>query len=236
MPPRGPAPTVRHGAQVTGLLRDDGRSVSRRATVSTGGTGQCATRDRVLVIGADGRRSTVAAARRRPDRHAGHGGRRRPAELLLGPRSHAYQWFYRPRRHRRRHPHQRRAGLRLGRACRLRRFAAPRADTDDLSTSALAEAAPGLDLSDARHATVRSARFPGAPGFVRRSSGPGLGAGRRRRLLQGPAHRARHDRRAPGRRTACPRGHLGAHTGPAATDALRDYEATRDELSAPLSG
>jgi len=34
---------------------------------------------------------------------------------------------------------------------------------------------------------------------------PGLGAGRRRRLLQGPDHRTRHHRRAPRRRTARPR-------------------------------
>ena len=45
----------------------------------------------------------------------------------------------------------------------------------------------------------RLRRFPGAPGHIRARAGRRLGAGRRRRVLQGPGDRPRHHRRAPGR-------------------------------------
>ena len=56
-------------------------------------------------------------------------------------------------------------------------------------------------------------RLPGCSRVRPTVQWSGLGIGRRRRVLQGPDHGARHDRCATGRRTPCAGGHLGAGGG-----------------------
>ncbi len=91
------------------------------------------------------------------------------------------------------------------------RFAHRRsASLDSDYRSLLAEADPQLAASIGTAAPVGTLRaFPGQPGLDPRQRGPGLGAGRRRRLLQRPHHRARHHRRAAGRGATRPRGSAG---------------------------
>ena len=64
--------------------------------------------------------------------------------------------------------------------------------------------------------------------------GTGVGPGRRRRVLQGPAERPRDHRRAARRRTARPGDRRGRRDGADERDALAGYQATRDALSREL--
>ena len=73
-----------------------------------------------------------------------------------------------------------------------------------------------------------SAAFPGEPGVHAPESRSGVGAGRRRRVLQGSDHRPRHQRRAARRRVP------GARRGAGTDRALAGYQSTRDELSQEL--
>ena len=76
------------------------------------------------------------------------------------------------------------------------------ASLDETYRSLLAEADTGAGLLDRRRTTRRHAtRLPRPARLDPRLCRPGLDAGRRRRLFQGPHHRARHHRR-PARRGA----------------------------------
>ena len=113
---------------------------------------------------------------------------------------------HRPRRHRRAPRRRRRGVARAGRPARRR----PRRRT-------------------------ACARFGGRARLPPRALGPGLGAGRRRRLLEGPDRRPRHHRRAPRRRAARPRHHRRRRPATAdEAEAFADYHRTRDRLSLPL--
>jgi menaquinone-9 beta-reductase len=68
----------------------------------------------------------------------------------------------------------------------------------------LAECAP--DLSRRERAGGPASRLPGTAGLLPPAVWSGMGARRRRRLLQGPDHRARHKRRPSGRGAPRPRG------------------------------
>ena len=103
-----------------------------------------------------------------------------------------------------RDPDERRPGVRVRRAPRRNASvaAASRSSTRS-SPSAQPELAQRLRCASA----PRGARtWNGARGYIRRVARPGLGARRRRRLLQGSDQRARAHRRAPRRRAARARG------------------------------
>jgi len=223
--------TVQHGVKVTGLLRDNNSLVTGVRYLDRR-TGRAGSATAPMVIGADGRRSTVAAQVGADARHSGTAAGAVLLSYLSGFDQHAYQWFY---------------GLggtagvvpsNDGLACvwagmPSARFA-NRTDTDDLYDIGLAEAAPGLDLSNAQcHGPVRA--FPGAPGFFRRSSGPGW-------ALVGDAGYFKDPLTAHGMTDALRDAELLARAvisaptpGRQQLDALRSYEATRDELSRPLN-
>ena len=216
---------VRFGARVTGLVRDDRGAVAGVDHVERGTrtTARAACPDRHRCRR---RRSTVAeavqapyervdasssaVALRLPDR-----ARPRPVPLVLPARCD-----------RRRHPHQQRRGLRVGRRPdrALRRAARrPRGRLPD---------PPGRGRAGARRRAHRHRR-PARPRLPRRPRlrpprhRSRLGAGRRRRLLQGPPDRPRHHRRPTRRRAACPR---TARRNPSATSS-----PMRDRLSADLA-
>ena len=223
--------TVRYRVKVTGLLGDNSSRICGARFVDRQ-TGQVESATAALVIGADGRRSTVAGL---VDAEISRAGVSSGAVLLSywsGLDRDAYQWFYQPGCT---------AGVvpsNDGLACvwagmPSARFAA-RADTDDLYNLVLAEAAPTLDLGGSmRHGPVRA--FPGAPGFFRRSSGPGW-------ALAGDAGYFKDPISAHGMTDALRDAELLARAVIAAPapgrqqlDALRAYEAARDELSRPFS-
>jgi 2-polyprenyl-6-methoxyphenol hydroxylase-like FAD-dependent oxidoreductase len=223
--------TVRHRVKVTGLLRDNNARVCGARFVDRR-TGHVDSATAALVIGADGRRSTVAAL---VDAEISRAGVSAGAVLLSywsGLDRHAYQWFYGPGCT---------AGVvpsNDGLACVWAgmpsgRFAA-RSDTDELYNRVLAEAAPTLDLGGSVcHGPVRA--FAGAPGFFRRSSGPGW-------ALVGDAGYFKDPITAHGMTDALRDAELLSRAVMAAPgpglrqlDALRAYEATRDELCRPFS-
>ena len=74
----------------------------------------------------------------------------------------------------------------------------------------------------------------GVPGAHPAAVGPRVGAGRRRRLLQGPDHRPRHHRRSARRRAARGRGSSRHWAGGSRGGRARGYQATRDRLSTQL--
>ena len=203
-----PAPTVRFGTAVTGLLPRRRRPGHRRRAPGTGGG---AVRDRARrrwwsvptardVAG--GRRGRRAGRGRRP-------GARRRASTATGPGlpTDGYEWFYRPGAERRRHPHQRRADLRVRRRPAGRDGpAGRRRRTGRGACRPLAAPGPlGPRLAAAeRIGALRHVRA--SPATAAALPRPGLGAGRRRRVLEGPAEHARHDRRAARRRAAGPGG------------------------------
>ena len=136
------------------------------------------------------------------DHVAGPGRERGALPLRRGPAGGRLRVGVRRRRRRRPDPHQRRASC---------VFVAT-------TPTGCAPAPPGVERAFADLLVRGRSRPPstgcrrpagrpvhgwaGVPGFVRESGGPGLGAGRRRGLLQGPDHHARHDRRAARRRAA----------------------------------
>ena len=85
---------------------------------------------------------------------------------------------------------------------RMRACAATGAERAFAALLAAAGPALGATGSARRGRLGRSAGWAGRPGHRPPVLGAGLGAGRRRRLLQGPDHHARHDRRAARRRAA----------------------------------
>ena len=174
------------------------------------------------------RRSRARSVRGRACCRRARGGR--GLCLCRGPGRPRLPLALRARPERRGDPDQRRAALRLrldaaGSGSRRSRAA----------TGGRAGARCWPRRSPALGAEVAAGRIAAAPGRLRRASRAicaepraGLGAGRRRGLLQGPDHRARHHRRAARRRDP---GAGGAEGGAAA---LARYQASRDALSLPL--
>src|SRR5574340_902638 len=106
-----------------------------------------------------------------------------------------------------RHTDRRRPGVRVGghRERPVRRTAG-RGPRRHLPVTAR-RGRPGAGLVDRDHTTGRPAtRLPRRARLDPRQRRPGLGAGRRRRLLQGPHHGTRHHRRPARRGAARPRG------------------------------
>jgi len=159
--------TVRHGARVIDVvLNDEGAAAGVRWTES----GRMYSADATLIVGADGRASTVAHLVGAGKVNTGTSAGGMLLAYWSGLDRHTYQWFYETGAT---------AGVvptNDGQACvwvgmPTARFAG-RTSPDALYTALLGEAAPALDLKGCqRHGPVRG--YPGAPGFVRQSSGPG---------------------------------------------------------------
>ena len=128
-----------------------------------------------LVVGADGRRSTVARCVGARAVHVA------PASSVLIYRyvrddaADDYHWYFRDGAGGRGHPHQRRAGLRLRR--HQRRTAAatnPTVGTDAAWRRILGQAAPGLaERLEHRGPAGPPRVFPGLTGYLREAAGPG---------------------------------------------------------------
>jgi len=222
--------TVWHGAKVTGLLRDGGRVTGLRWVDRTTGTVHAAHAS--LVIGADGRRSTVAELVGAPHRQTGSSSGAVLLGYWPGLERHAYQWFY---------VEGGSAGVvptNDGLACvwagmPAAQFATATQRPDVALQELLAHAAPGLQLyPNERRGPVRG--FAGFPGFVRRSSGPGW-------ALVGDAGYFKDPITAHGMTDALRDAELLARAVISSSDtdggrsaALGEYESIRDELSAPL--
>ena len=137
--------------------------------------------------------------------------RRQHLRVLVGPRRGRLPLALGPGHRGRRHPHERRRGpgLRGSVRAEVRRRGAggrlpglpahPRGGRARARGEARAGAARGIPP-----------RLPRSPGVPPPPVGNGLGSRRRRRLLQGPDHRPRHQRRAP-RRGAPRKGGGGGH-------------------------
>ena len=163
---------VRFGARVTGLLRDGQGAVAGVDYVERG-TRTTARAHAPLVVGADGRRSTVAEAVDAPYERVDASSSAVLFAYRTGLARDRYRWFYRPGAT---------AGViptNDGEACvwagvPTARFDALRGDLEGAYRSLLAEAAPELadELAGHDH-TLRVRGFPGAPGYARRAAGPG---------------------------------------------------------------
>ena len=224
---------VRIPARVTRLLTD--RGTVRGVEGIDRGTGTHFRTTAPLTIGADGRNSTIAQA---VDAHFRRQGTASGA-IVYGyfpglPRDR-YHWAYRP---------SVAAGVVPtgdGLACvwagtASAKFAQQRsASLDETYRSLLAEAAPELASSIGAAPPVGTLRaFPGQPGWIRASAGPGW-------TLVGDAAYFKDPITAHGITDALRDAELLAQAvlhaprgGRAQLDALRDYERTRDRLSEPL--
>jgi flavin-dependent dehydrogenase len=224
---------VRIPARVTRLLTDGGRV--RGVEGIERGTGIRFRATAPLTIGADGRNSTIAQAVNAPFRRRGTASSAIVYGYFPGLPRDRYHWAYRP-------------GVTAGvvptgdgLACvwvgtASARFAQQRsAGLDATYWSLLAEAAPQLARSIDAAPPVGTLRgFPGQPGWIRASAGPGW-------ALVGDAGYFKDPITAHGITDALRDAELLAraalatpHGGRAQLNALDDYERTRDRLSEPL--
>jgi flavin-dependent dehydrogenase len=224
---------VRIPARVTRLLTDGSRVRGVVGIERGTGTGFRATAP--LTIGADGRNSTVAQAVDAPFRRRGTASGAIIYGYFSGLPSDRYHWSYRP-------------GVTAGvvptgdgLACvwagtASARFAQQRsAGLDATYSSLLAAAAPELARSIGTAPPVGTLRaFPGQPGWIRASAGPGW-------ALVGDAAYFKDPITAHGITDALRDAELLARavleaprSGQAHLNALHDYEHTRDRLSEPL--
>jgi flavin-dependent dehydrogenase len=224
---------VRIPARVTQLLTDGGRV--RGIEGIDRGTGTRFRATAPLTIGADGRNSTIAQAVDAPFRRRGTASSAVVYGYFPGLPRDRYHWAYRP-------------GVAAGvvptgdgLACvwagtASARFARQRSTGLDATYwSLLAEAAPGLARSIGAAPPVGTLRgFPGQPGWIRASAGPGW-------ALVGDAGYFKDPITAHGITDALRDAELLARavldaprSGQAQLNALQDYEHTRDRLSEPL--
>ncbi len=224
---------VRTPARVTRLLADGARVRGVEGIDRATGTRFRATAP--LTIGADGRNSTIARAVEAPVRRRGTASSAMVYGYFSGLPRDRYHWAYRP-------------GVAAGvvptgdgLACVWASTASARftrqRSTGPVATyrSLLAEAAPGLARSISAAPPVGTLRgFPGQPGWIRASAGPGW-------ALVGDAGYFKDPITAHGITDALRDAELLARavlaaprSGPAQRTALHDYERTRDRLSAPL--
>jgi flavin-dependent dehydrogenase len=224
---------VRIPARVTRLLTDGGRV--RGIEGIDRGTGTRFRATAPLTIGADGRNSTIAQAVDAPFRRRSTASSAVVYGYFPGLPRDRYHWAYRP-------------GVAAGvvptgdgLACvwagtARARFARQRpTGLDATYWSLLAEAAPGLARSIGAAPPVGTLRgFPGQPGWIRASAGPGW-------ALVGDAGYFKDPITAHGITDALRDAELLARavldaprSGQAQLNALQDYEHTRDRLSEPL--
>jgi flavin-dependent dehydrogenase len=221
---------VRFGTRVTGLLRDP-RGAVAGVSWTERGTRAAGRALAPLTVGADGRRSTVAAGVDAPVEHAGDAASAVLYTYRCGLAEDRYRFHYRP-------------GVTAGViptndgcACvwagaPATRFDALRGDLDAAHRLLLTEAAPELAAEigpDGADGPVRG--FPGVPGFRRTAAGPGW-------ALVGDAGYFKDPLTAHGLTDALRDAELLARAvlaappgGTARADALRDYQDTRDRLS-----
>jgi 2-polyprenyl-6-methoxyphenol hydroxylase-like FAD-dependent oxidoreductase len=226
---------VRIPARVTRLLTDGGRV--RGIEGIERGTGTRFRATAPLTIGADGRNSTIAQAVDASVRRRGTASSAVVYGYFRGLPRDRYHWAYRP-------------GVAAGvvptgdgLACvwagtASARFAQQRSPGLDATYwSLLTEAAPGLARSIGAAPPVGTLRgFPGQPGWIRASAGPGW-------ALVGDAGYFKDPITAHGITDALRDAELLARAvlnaprrGKAQLNALLDYERTRDRLSEPLFG
>jgi flavin-dependent dehydrogenase len=224
---------VRAPARVTHLLTDGGRV--RGIEGIDRGTGTRFRATAALTIGADGRNSTIAQAVDAPIRRRGMASSAVVYGYFPGLPRDRYHWAYRP-------------GLAAGvvptgdgLACvwvgtASARFAQQRYTALGATYwSLLAQAAPELARSIGAAPPVGTLRgFPGQPGWIRASAGPGW-------ALVGDAGYFKDPITAHGITDALRDAELLARaaldaprSGQAQLNALQDYERTRDQLSEPL--
>lgn len=220
--------TVKRGARVVDVLKNEDHVASGvRWTES----GRVFSADATLIIGADGRTSTIAHLVGAQKDHADSSAGGVLLAYWSGLERHAYQWFYDlggtvgviP-------TNGGQACVWVGMPASLFR-AGP--SSDAVYAQLLGRFAPTLDLSGGRqHGPIRG--YPGAPGFVRRSSGPGW-------ALVGDAGYFKDPITAHGITDALRDAELLAravisapHPGPQQAKQLRDYQNTRDALSSQL--
>jgi 2-polyprenyl-6-methoxyphenol hydroxylase-like FAD-dependent oxidoreductase len=224
---------VRIPARVTRLLTDGGRV--RGIEGIERGTGTRFRATAPLTIGADGRNSTIAQAVDASVRRRGTASSAVVYGYFRGLPRDRYHWAYRP-------------GVAAGvvptgdgLACvwagtASARFAQQRSTGLDATySSLLAAAAPGLARSISAAPPVGTLRgFPGQPGWIRASAGPGW-------ALVGDAGYFKDPITAHGITDALRDAELltravldAPRGGRAQLNALDDYERTRDRLSEPL--
>jgi 2-polyprenyl-6-methoxyphenol hydroxylase-like FAD-dependent oxidoreductase len=224
---------IRTTTRVTRLLSDNSRV--RGVEGIERGTGRRFRATAPLTIGADGRNSTIAQAVDAGFRHRGAASSALIYGYFPGLARDRYHWAYRP-------------GVAAGMvptgdglACvwagtESARFSGQRSATLDATyRSLLAEADPGLASSIGVTPPVGPLRaFPGQPGWIRASVGPGW-------ALVGDAGYFKDPITAHGITDALRDAELLARAvldaprgGQAQLDALHDYERTRDRLSQPL--
>ena len=186
---------VREGFTVTEIVRDGGRVIGIRGH---GRDGRTITEQAQVVVGADGWRSTVAEAVA-PDTY-----HQKPRLLALYysywsglPMSGRFETYVRPERGIAAWPTNDDLTVVIV-GWPYAEFEANKTDVEGnfLKTLAVVPA-----FADRVAAGTREERFAGmaTPNSFRSSVGSGLGAGRRRRIPQGPDDRARHPGRLPRR-------------------------------------
>ena len=200
----------------------------RGITAVAGGT-----RNRIdadIVIGADGLHSTIA---RRVDAARVVEGRHATGVLYSyweGLPVDGYYWWFRPGASIGAIPTNDGATCLFVSVPSARFRAEIRGDASRPIARLIRRGLAGVDARLARGRRVEPVRgFGGHVGFIKRSTGPGMGAGRRCRVFQGSAHRARHHRRAARCRTAGARRSCRGRP-----PHLTDYETTRVDLSRRL--
>src|SRR5215208_1299587 len=207
---------VRIPARVTRVLTSGGRVHGVEGIER--GTGIRFRATAPLTIGADGRNSTVARAIDAPFRRRGTASSALLYGYFPGLPGDRYHWVYRP-------------GVTAGDGFTRRRSAG----LDATYRSLLAEAAPELARSIGAAPPVGPLRaFPGQPGWIRASAGPGW-------ALVGDAGYFKDPITAHGITDALRDAELLARVvleaprgRPSQLKALREYEGIRDWLSEPL--
>ena len=191
---------ARFGVDVSGVTRADTGRVTGVRPAARGGAEQVVRA--ALTVGADGLRSGVARAVGARTTWQGAAASAFVFGYWPARPPDSYDWYYRPGAA---------AGViptNDGLACVWAGLPAAefaderrRAGLDRVFADVLAHAAPGVEFPAAERAGPLRG-FPGMPARLRQARRRRLGAGRRRGLVQGPADRARHHRRAARRRAA----------------------------------
>ena len=185
---------VRHETTVTALLRDDDGRVTGVRVLDRSGT--TADLRAAITVGADGIRSTVADQAGAPFVRQGLSRSAVLYRYYADARATGYEWAYGVGGGSGFIPTNDGltcvfVGTTPGRLRTLRRDG-----TEHAFATLLAGIAPQLaDRINAGRAGQPDARLGRCPWFRASFVGAGLGVGRRRRLLQGPDHHPRHDRR-----------------------------------------
>jgi flavin-dependent dehydrogenase len=220
---------IRYGITVTGVRRDDGGGVT--GVVGRDQLGRAFAVDAAIVVGADGARSTIANGVDAPIERAGSGATAVVYGYWTGLDTDGYEWIYR---------RNAAAGIIPTNDNQTCIFAAASparigAGGLDILREILADAAPDVAARvDAATAPAGVRSFKGRPGFIRRSWGSGW-------ALVGDAGYWKDPISVHGLTDALRDAELLTRAiastepgGPDRTDALADYQATRDRLSHQL--